>query len=184
MLVWMCLCLAVVQAADVAFNKAYTLSQPGYIDFVFSNHLAADYEYVPIPSTDNEVRMLTTNMGMTIPRYGLMWINHALDYNVTLTIDAETSVSPQKLAILGHCCNMGLFTPVAAYAYGSDSANGPWDFLGAKQGLTAGDQIDTPATRYELHAILDNNRSHRYFRISVTGLAGHYISLTTVQLFD
>lgn len=171
-------------ASNVAFCKPYTLSEQGFADLLFTNHNASDYQYQPIYNEDLD-NILTRNTGDVDTFHpGLMWYKAGSAFNVTIVVDIEEAVIPTQLRVLGSCCNMGLFTPTAIYLHGSSSDQGPWQWIGDVTGLTSGDQIETPATKYQLHLHVTPGLPFRFFKIDVAGAADRYISLTTVQLYD
>lgn len=185
-----CLCCCAfatttLASSDRAFGKSYTLSSPGFTELLFTNHNGSDYDYQPIYNPDLD-QILTRNTGQfDAPHPGLMWHNAGADFNVTVTLDLLETVRPTRLNVLGTCCNMGLFTPTAIYLHGSTTGDqGPWTLVGATAGLTSGDQIETPATKFQLHLHVSTELSFRFFRLDITGAADRYIGLTTIQLYD
>lgn len=177
---------ATIQAANLALYKFYTLSEPGMVGLRFSSHTEGDYAYVPIYNSDL-IQALTwaenEPLG-TLPR-GFLWHHADVSFNVSVTLDLETSAAVSQLRLFGACCNMGIYTPTAVYLLGSNSVDGPFETLAAKTNLTSGDQMETPAVTYILDLdVPPGTSAYRFYRVSVTGEPDRYVSLISVQLFD
>lgn len=177
---------ATIQAANLALYKSYTLSEPGMVGLRFSSHTEGDYSYVPVYNSNvDQALVWTENEPLGTLPHGLLWHHADVPFNVSVTLDLETPVTVSQLRLFGGCCNMGIYTPTAVYLLGSDSADGPFELLASKNGLTSGDQIETPAVTYILDLdVPPGASSHRFYRVSVTGEPDRYVSLISVQLFD
>lgn len=178
--------LATVQASNLALYKSYTLSEPGMVGLRFSSHAESDYSYVPVYNSDVDQALVWCEnepLG-TLPR-GFLWHHTDVPFNVSVTLDLETSATVSQLRLFGACCNMGIYTPTAVYLLGSDSADGPFELMASKISLTSGDQTETPAVTYILDLDVPPGASaYRFYRVSVTGEPNRYVSLISVQLFD
>lgn len=177
---------SVAQAANLASYKPYTLSEPGMVGLKFSSHNESDYSYVPVYNSDlDQALVWCENEPLSAAPHGLMWHHTDAPFNVSVTLDLETSVQVSQLRLFGGCCNMGIYTPTAAYLSGSDSADGPFTLIASKTNLTSGDQLETPAVTYILDLFAPPETVHyRYYRIQVTGEPNRYVSIISVQLFE
>ncbi len=165
---------------DVALDQSYSLEPPGFTELVFQSHNNQGYEHAPVYS--GTPGLLTLSIPISSP--SLMWTNSSVDFNVTITVSLATAVVVKEVMIKGPCCNMGIYTPIAAYAYGASSAEGPWTFLGESAGLVSGDDVETPAQRYELHFVCyPDAGTWSYVRLLVTGAAGKYMSIRSVSIY-
>lgn len=189
MYVWLlslCFLVAAVNAANLALAKPYTLSEPGMIGLRFSSLDTNDYSYVPVykPELDQALVWCENEPLGSLP-HGLLWHHTDGPFNVSVTLDIGSAVNVSKLRIFGGCCNMGIYTPTAAYLLGSQSADGPFEFIVSKTNLTSGDQMETPAVTYMLDLFTPaETPSYRYYRTIVTGESHRFISLISIQLFD
>ncbi len=171
------LCHALSNAAS---DKSYTVDPPGFHEIIFRSHNNQGYSHVPIEMVDS--RQLTNDLLSTFFPARL-WYNETADFNVSLVIDLESPTIVKEVMLQGPCCNMGIYTPIAAYALGSSSPTGPWSYLGESSGLVSGDDAETPAVKYEMHFVTsDQSSAWRYVRLDVTGQAGRYMGLRLIQV--
>lgn len=165
---------------NVASGKSYTVDPSGFHEVVFRSHNNQGYIHNFVSMTDS--RQLTNDL---IPTFFFphLWYSAASDFNVSLTIDLESPSVVKEVLLQGPCCNMGIYTPIAAYALGSDSSSGPWSYLGESSGLVSGDDAETPAVRYEMHFVTSDQLSAwRYVRLKVTGQGGRYMGIRLIQI--
>lgn len=174
------LALHVCRAADIALEKEYTLSPPGFFQVVFTNRGASGYYHDHVYYDGFQGLLTRPGQGSSLYR-GLMWFN-ATD-NITLTLDAGSAYVVSLLEVTGLCCNKGLSAPRDIRLEGSLSPDGPWMELATLTGLQPGeDPVDTPAEEYSLHTQVSSLQSFRYYRVEITGPAGKYISIRSVHL--
>ncbi len=171
---------------NAAFSKSYTVSEPGAVAIRYASRGEGDYQHEHIYSTDasQALTCVLSEPLTSLPR-GLIWHHANNDFNVTIVVDMETPISPALWRISGSCCNLGIFTPIAAYVQGSVSlSDGPWTFLGAKWALTSGDEIDTPAETYQLDidTSASSSDAFRFYQITVTGAMNRFMSIFAVQM--
>ncbi len=165
---------------DVAKDRPYSLAPEGFTELVFQSHDNQGYEHVAVYG--GTPGLLTLSTPVSAPPF--VWTNPSADFNVTITVGLETAAVVKEVLLKGPCCNMGIYTPIAAYAYGAASADGPWTFLGESTGLVAGDDVETPAVRYEMHFVcLPDAGAWSYVRLFVTGAADKYMSIRSVSIF-
>lgn len=177
--------VSVAQATNLASYKPYTLSEPGMVGLRFSSHTEADYSYVPIYNSDlDQALVWCENEPLSAAPHGLMWHHTDAPFNVSVTLDLETTTQVSQLRLFGGCCNMGIYTPTAVYLSGSNSAAGPFTLIASKTNLTSGDQMETPAVTYILDLFAPEVAHYRYYRIQVTGEPNRYVSIISVQLFE
>lgn len=177
---------AVASAANVAFNKPYTLSEPGMAGLVFSRHTGNDYDHIPVYRSEMTYPLVWTETEplSSLP-HGLLWHHADGPFNVSVTLDIGSMTNVAQLRLFGACCNMGIYTPTAAYLEGSVLADGPFELIASKTNLTSGDQLETPAVTYvlDLFATIDIF-PYQYYRVTVTGEPNRFISIISIQLFD
>lgn len=100
-----------------------------------------------------------------------------------MTIDLEAPIAIKEVLLQGPCCNMGIYTPIATYAFGASSPVGPWSYLGESSGLVSGDDAETPAKSFEMHFVIaDQSSPWRYIKLDITGEAGRYMGLRLIQI--
>lgn len=175
------LCLARHSRAlvDVAKDRPYSMDPEGFTELVFQSHNSQGYEHTAVYG--GTPGLLTLGMPVSAPPF--LWTNASVDFNVTVTVSLATPVVVKEVMIKGPCCNMGIYTPIAAYAYGAGSVDGPWTFIGESTGLVAGDDVETPAVRYEMHFVCyPGADAWSYVRLFVTGAAGKYMSIRQIQI--
>lgn len=165
---------------DVAADRPYSLDPEGFTELVFRSHNSQGYEHAALYG--GTPGLLTLSIPISAPP--LFWTNSSADFNATITVSLAVPVVIKEVMIKGPCCNMGIYTPIAAYAYGAASADGPWTLLGGSTGLVAGDDIETPAVRYEMHFVCYSDaNAWPYVRLLVTGAAGKYTSIRQIQIW-
>lgn len=175
--------LLLAEARNVALYKSYTLSEPGATRIRYSSHSTGDYAYIStFDSSCDQCLTSTDDTPLTNFPHGLLWYHTGVDFNVSIVVDMETPTQASTWRISGACCHQGIFTPIAGYVYGSDSADGPWSIVGTKVGLTAGDQMDAPAETYQLDIASLVSDPYRFFRLIVTAEADRYVSIYSIQM--
>ena len=171
------ICHALFNAAS---DKSYTVNPPGFHEVVFRSHNNQGYSHVSIEAADN--RQLTNDL-LPVSFPSRLWYNATSNFNASVIIDLESPTIVKEVMLQGPCCNMGIYTPIAAYALGSSSFSGPWSYLGESSGLVSGDDAETPAVKYEMHFVTsDQSSAWRYVRLDVTGQAGRYMGIRLIQL--
>jgi len=170
---------------NVAFSKSYTVSEPGAVAIRYASRDAGDYQHEHVYSADaSQALTCVLNEPLTSLPRGLIWHHVNNDFNVTIVVDMVEPVAPSLWRIFGACCNLGIFTPIAAHVHGSvASSGGPWTLLGSKPGLTSGDEVDTPAETYQL----DINPAatsdvYRFYKLTVTGAMNRFLSIYSIQM--
>lgn len=165
---------------NVASSRPYTVSPSGFHEVVFRSHNNQGYSHVPVQLQDS---YQLTNDLIPIVFPPQLWYNETHAFNASVIIELESPAVVKEVLLMGPCCNMGIYTPVATYAFGSDSSAGPWSYLGESSGLVSGDDSETPATRYEMHFVTSHqNSAWRYIRLDVTGQGGRYMSIRLIQI--
>lgn len=184
------LALLLIQAChglvrNAAFSKSYTVSEPGAVAVRYASRGEGDYSHEHIYSADaaHALTCVFNEPLTSLPR-GLMWHHPDHDFNVTIVVDMDEPIAPALWRIIGSCCNLGIFTPIGAYVYGSfSSSDGPWTFLGAKPALTSGDEVDTPAETYLLDIDASaSSDAYRFYKITVTGAMNRFMSIFSIQM--
>lgn len=176
-------CLLLVQRGralvDVAKDRPYYINPEGFTELVFQSHNNQGYVHTAVYGVTPGLLTL----GLPISASSPMWTNSSADFNVTITVSLGAPVVIREVLVSGPCCNMGVYTPIAAYAYGADSSEGPWTFLGESTGLVSGDDTETPAVRYEMHFVCHPDAgTWSYVRLLVTGAADKYMSIRKIQI--
>lgn len=169
---------------NAAFFKPYTLSEPGASAILYASSNGSDYQYVHVysPNTYRALTSVTDGPFLSLP-HGLIWHHVGANFNVSITLDMETPMQSALWRVSGVCCNMGIYTPIAGYVFGSaQSEDGPWTLLAANEALTSGDEVDTPAETYQLDLDAASSESYRFIRLIVTGQANRYVSIYSVQM--
>lgn len=148
---------------------------------VFRSHNNQGYSHTPVELQDSY--QLTNNLvPLVFPPQ--LWYNETHAFNVSVIIELESPVVVKEVMLQGPCCNMGIYTPVAAYAFGSASSTGPWSYLGESSGLVSGDDSETPAVRYEMHFVAsDQSSAWKYIRLDATGQGGRYMDMRSVSIY-
>lgn len=177
------ICLLITRTralVNVASVKPYTVDPVGFHEVVFRSHNNTGYRHISVLWEDSG--QLTNDVSpVSFP--SRLWFNQTHNFNVSVTIDLQTPAAPREALIQGPCCNMGIYTPVAAYLFGSTSADGPWAYLGESSGLVSGDDAATPALRYEMHFLTaDQSTLWRFVRVIATGQNGRYMSIRQIQI--
>lgn len=171
---------------NVASRKAYSVDPVGFDEVVFKSHNNQGYSHVTSSAAYlHDGRYLTDDVSR-VSIDSVLWKGGAVDpFNVTVTIDLETAYAVQEVFVAGLCCNLGIYTPTAGYAYGSNTSDpGSWTLLGKSDELVSGDNIDTPAIKYEMHFVTTlSNASFRYIQFIATGAADKYMSIRTIFVY-
>lgn len=179
-LLLLAVCVLANALVDVALDREYYVDPPGFSELIFQSYGGQAYEHVSI--YDASPNLLT--LSLPVSAAPLLWTNATSDFNATITIYLGNPSEIKEVTIKGPCCNLGIYTPIAAYVSGSLSPSGPWTLLGKTTGLISGDEIDTPAVRYQMHfATAPGSGSWSYVQVKVTGAAGKYMSVRTIQLW-
>lgn len=167
---------------NVASRKPYTIDQPGFVEVVFSSHNNQGYTHTTSSAEFLHYGHYLTDDSAYVSTRSILWTN-ASAFNVSLIIDLETSYSVKEVFVRGQCCNMGIYTPTAIYVSGASSSAGPWTYVGETSGLVSGDDVETPAVRYETHFQVTDAAPWRYIRVLVEGAANKYMSIRNVEIW-
>lgn len=176
------LCLVQISHAlvNVAADRPYYVTPEGFTEMVFRSYDNQPFEHVLI--YEGLSTLLTLSLPVSSP--SLLWTN-STEFNVTVIIDLGSHALIKETLIMGPCCNLGIFTPIAGYVFGSNSLAGPWTLIAKSQGLESGDSIDTPAVKYEMHMMADepNADSWLYVQLIFTGAANTYMGIRNIKVY-